>query len=122
MWTIRPIPAARYCLLMTADPRAVFDDISAEYMVLPAVDIGPMFGSEGLRIRGKVFAFMGHRGGLIAKLPESRVTALEATGRAERMIMRQRAMREWVFVGPDAVDLWPDIVAEAFTFVDEITP
>ncbi len=107
---------------MSAAARAVFDDIAAEYMVLPAVDIGPMFGSEGLRIRGKVFAFMGHRGGLIAKLPEARVAALEATGRAERMTMRDRAMREWVFVGADAIDLWPDVVAEAFAFVDEITP
>ena len=36
--------------------------------------------------------------------------------------MRDRAMREWVFVGEDATDLWPDVVAEAFAFVDEITP
>jgi len=122
MWTIHLILVARYCLHMTADARAVFDDISAEYMVLQGVDIGPMFGSEGLRIRGKVFAFMGHRGGLIAKLPEARVTELEGTGRAERMTMRERAMREWVFVGPDAVDLWPDVVADAFAFVDRITP
>jgi hypothetical protein len=64
------IVTARYGLLMTAEARAVFDDIAAEYMVLPGVDIGPMFGSEGLRIRGKVFAFMGYRSGLIAKLPE----------------------------------------------------
>ncbi|QRY39764.1 hypothetical protein JVX92_09470 [Microbacterium hominis] len=102
--------------------RTVFDDIAAEYMMLPGVDIGPMFGSEGLRIRGKVFAFMGHRSGLIAKLPEERVTALERTGRAEHMTMRGRTMREWVFAGPDAVDLWPDIVAEAYAFVDAITP
>lgn len=107
---------------MTAQPRDVFDDIAAEYMVLPGVDIGPMFGSEGLRIRGKVFAFMGHRSGLIAKLPEARVSALEETGRAERMTMRERAMREWIFVGADAVDLWPDVVAEAYAFVDRITP
>lgn len=107
---------------MGPDARTVFDDIAAEYMMLPGVDIGPMFGSEGLRIRGKVFAFMGHRSGLIAKLPEERVTALERTGRAERMTMRGRAMREWVFVGPDALDLWPDIVAEAYAFVDAITP
>lgn len=107
---------------MTAEPRAVFDDIAAAYMALPGVDIGPMFGSEGLRIRRKVFAFMGYRSGLIVKLPEERVAALERTGRAERMTMRGRAMREWVFVGPDAVELWPDVVAEAYAFVDRITP
>ena len=107
---------------MTESGRAVFDDISAEYLARPGVDIGPMFGSEGLRIRGKVFAFMGWRGALIAKLPEERVTELEATGRAERMVMRERAMREWVIVGADAVDLWPAVVDEAYTFVDAITP
>ncbi len=100
----------------------IFDEICAGYLMRPSVDIGPMFGSEGLRIRGKVFAFMGHRGGLIAKLPQSRIDELEASGRAERMVMRERAMREWVFLGPDATDLWPDVVAEAFAFVDEITP
>lgn len=107
---------------MTHSPRAIYDDISAEYLVRPGVDIGPMFGSRGLRIRGKVFAFLGWREGLIAKLPEQRVSDLEATGRAERMVIRDRAMREWVVVGADASDLWPEVVAEAFAFVDEITP
>ncbi|WP_336632328.1 MULTISPECIES: TfoX/Sxy family protein [unclassified Microbacterium] len=107
---------------MTEDPRAVFDDIAAEYMVLPGVDIGPMFGSEGLRIRGKVFAFLASGQSLIAKLPEARVSEFDASGRAERMTMRDRAMREWVLVGPDALDLWPTVIAEAFSFVDDITP
>ncbi|MBN9176746.1 MAG: hypothetical protein J0I43_05190 [Microbacterium sp.] len=107
---------------MTIDADEVFEEIAALYLAHEDVDIGPMFGSEGLRVRGKVFAFQGHRGGLIAKLPEARVTELEAGGRAERMVMRERAMREWVFVGADAADLWPDVVAEAFAFVDEITP
>lgn len=56
---------------------------------------------------------------LIRRAP--RVTALADSGRGERMVMRDRAMREWVFVGEDATDLWPDVVAEAFAFVDEIT-
>lgn len=116
------MPRSGYPHGMSGSPRERFDEISADYLGRPGVDIGPMFGSEGLRIRGKVFAFMGYREGLIAKLPAARVDALEAGGRAERMVMRERAMREWVFVGPDAVDLWPDVVAEAFAFVDEITP
>lgn len=107
---------------MTRTPHKVFDEIAGGYLDRPGVDIGPMFGSEGLRIRGKVFAFMGHRDGLIAKLPRERIDALEASGRVERMVMRERAMREWVFVGPDASDLWAGVVAEAFAFVDEITP
>lgn len=103
-------------------PHEIFDTICADYLDRPGVDMGPMFGSEGLRIPGKVFAFMGHRGGLIAKLPRARIDELEATGRAERMVMRERAMREWVFVGGDATDLWPAVVGEAFVFVDGLTP
>lgn len=107
---------------MSDRARAVFDDLCVEYLARPGVDIGPMFGSEGLRIRGKVFAFMGYRGALVAKLPSARIDILAATGRAERMIMRDRPLREWILVDADAVDLWPEIVAEAFAFVDEITP
>lgn len=107
---------------MPRSPREIFDGICADYLGRTGVDIGPMFGSEGLRIRGKVFAFMGHRDGLIAKLPRERIDELEATGRAERMVMRERAMREWVFVGADEADLWPAVVSEAYAFVDTITP
>lgn len=102
-------------------PHEQFDAIAAEYLTRDGVDIGPMFGSEGLRIRGKVFAFL-VKDGIIAKLPEDRVTELEAGGRAQRMIMRERTMREWVHVPDDAADLWPGVVDEAFTFVDAITP
>lgn len=100
----------------------MFDPIAATYLERPGVDIGPMFGSEGLRIRGKVFAFVGYRGSLIAKVPERRADELVAAGDAERMEMRGRAMREWVLVGPDRADAWAGVTAEAFAFVDEITP
>jgi len=107
---------------MTRTPDEIFDEVASRYLQREGVDIGPMFGSAGLRIRGKVFAFQGYQGGLIAKLPEARVTELDSGGRAQRMTMRERAMREWVFVGADATDLWPTVIDEAFAFVDEITP
>lgn len=102
-------------------PDELFDTLAATHMAREGVDIGPMFGSEGLRIRGKIFAFR-VKTGIIAKLPEQRVTELEAGGRAERMVMRERAMREWVFVPDGSSDLWPGIIDEAFAFVDAITP
>lgn len=101
---------------------AIFDPITAEYLVRPGVDIGPMFGSEGLRVRGKVFAFVGHRGSLVVKVPEARADELVADGTAERMVMRERPMREWLLVGADAADQWAPLTAEAFAYVDELTP
>ena len=44
---------------------AIFDPIADGYLERTGVDIGPMFGSEGLRIRGKVFAFVSYRGALV---------------------------------------------------------
>ena len=100
----------------------IFDPIVAEYLDRPGVDIGPMFGSEGVRIRGKVFAFVGHRGSLVVKVPAGRADELEAAGDGERMSMSGRTMREWVVLGPDRADRWPAVTAEAFAYVDELTP
>lgn len=99
----------------------LFDDIAQEFELRDGVDRGRIFSSVGLRIRGKAFAFP-IATGIIAKLPEDRVTAWESGGRAQRMIMRERAMREWIFVGEDAADLWPAIIEEAWAFVDSLTP
>lgn len=100
----------------------IFDPIAADYLGRPGVDIGPMFGSEGLRIRGKVFAFVGYRGGLVVKVPEARAADLVATGDVERMVMRERPMREWLLVDAEHAPLWPGLVAEAFAYIDELTP
>lgn len=100
----------------------LFDTISAPYLERDGVDIGPMFGSEGLRIRGKVFAFVGYRGALVVKLPAPRIDELAASGAAERMVMRDRAMREWALIEQSGADSWRRYVDEAFAFVDSITP
>lgn len=123
----RGVAAGRIVLGMTdaaavARAHEIFDPIVAEYLGRPGVDIGPMFGSEGVRIRGKVFAFVGHRGNLVVKVPAERADALEAAGDGERMHMRGRTMREWVVLDPDRADRWPAVTAEAFAYVDELTP
>ena len=101
---------------------AIFDPIADGYLERTGVDIGSMFGSEGLRIRGKVFAFVSYRGALVVKVPETRADELVATGEVERMEMRGRAMREWVISAPARADAWAALVADAFAYVDEITP
>ena len=36
--------------------------------------------------------------------------------------MRGRAMREWVISAPARADAWDGLIADAFAYVDEITP
>jgi len=100
----------------------IFDPIAAEYTELPDVAIGRMFGSEGLGVRGKIFAFIGFEGGLMLKLSEERTVELVEAGDVDRMVMRGRPMREWVTVGAHREDSWRPLIAEAYAFVDGITP
>ena len=101
---------------------AILDPIAEQYLERPDVDIGVMFGSEGLRVRGKVFAFITSRGVLALKLPQQRVDELDGDAGIARMVMRERAMREWVTVPIEAADRWQPLVDEAHAFVDAITP
>src|SRR3954468_20714793 len=101
---------------------AIFDPIAEEYLSRDGVDIGQMFGSEGLRVRGKVFAFVGWKGGLVAKVPAARADELEAAGTGERMEMRGRPAKEWIVVTAAVPEAWAPLMADAFAYVDEITP
>ena len=100
----------------------ILDPIADELLARPGVDIGAMFGSEGLRIRGKVFAFVSFQGALALKLPAERVDELDGDDGMQRMVMRERPMREWLTVPVHAAERWPGLVDEAYAFVDDITP
>ena len=101
----------------------LFDPLAETYLGRPGVDIGRMFGTEGLRVRGKIFAFVNSSGALIAKVPGDRAAELVDSGAATRMLMRGREMREWVTLpveaGPEA---WAGLMAEAHDYLDDITP
>ncbi|MDR2281276.1 MAG: hypothetical protein LBE07_10540 [Gordonia sp. (in: high G+C Gram-positive bacteria)] len=99
----------------------VFDPMCDKLFARPNVDIGPMFGSEGVRVLGKVFAFVAGRGELVVKLPSDRIDALMETGVGARMEMRGRVMREWMHVGLDHADDWDSLMTEAHDFVRSIT-
>ena len=89
----RPATTVRHMTDEAAQVRAheLFDPIAEGYLSRDGVDIGPMFGSEGLRIRGKVFAFVGYRGSLVVKVPEAR--ADESSRRALQSVWRCAAGR-----------------------------
>lgn len=99
------------------------EDLSVEYLTMPDVDWGPMFGSTGLRVRGKVFAVAARAGGLLIKVPESHADELAKSDVAQRMVMAGRPRREWVLVPDEADDAtWSAQLDVAHSYVDSITP
>lgn len=107
---------------VVARAHEIFDPIAARYLELPGVDIGRMFATEGLRIRGKIFALVSFTGDLMLKLPAARTTELVDADDAERVEMAGRSMREWVFVPVGRPELWDPLIGEAYAYLDEITP
>ena len=93
------------------------------HLALPGVDWGRMFGSTGLRVRGKVFAVAAKAGGLLIKVPEAHADSLAESGVADRMVMCCVPRRDWVLVPDDADDAtWSEQLDAAYTYVDSITP
>ena len=102
---------------------ARLESLADDYLARPGVDWGRMFGTIGLRVRGKIFAVAVHDGGLMVKIPEARADEREAAGETTRMVMRGREMREWVVAPLDARDaVWTSLLEEAYAYLDEITP
>lgn len=98
---------------------ALLNELADDLLAEPDVAFGRMFGSEGLSVRGKFFAFVSSGGDLVVKLDPERIEAQHL----DNMVMRGRAMREWAVVPvADGVDRWREIAHEAYGFVDSITP
>jgi hypothetical protein len=83
----------------------------------PDTEVGRALTSEGLKVGGKLFAFL-VRGGLGIKLPAERCAELVAEGTATTMQTgKGRPMREWVRVEPSQTDRWRPLAEEAREFV-----
>ncbi len=105
-----------------SEGRGLFDDLAVVHLGRPHVTMGRMFASEGLAVRGKIFAFVGRDGRLILKLPLARAEALKAEGVTEPVTLGGRTMREWVGVplpvpSPGA---WPGLMDEAHAYVADL--
>ncbi|MFF2493416.1 hypothetical protein [Agromyces sp. NPDC058064] len=101
------------------DGFALLGEFAPELLAEPGVAFGRMFGSEGLSVRGKFFAFVSSHGDLVVKLDADRIAASEL----DNMVMRGRPMREWAVVpAAEGVDRWREVAREAYAFVDSITP
>jgi hypothetical protein len=101
----------------------LLEDIAPPFLSRPGVDWGPMFGSTGLRVRGKVFAVATHSGALMVKVPQARAAQLRDTGTVSPVVMAGRTMREWVSMPVAAgAQAWCALVEEAYSYLDSITP
>lgn len=91
----------------------MYADAADEYAAGRAgVEQAKMFGSGGLRVRGRFFATFGN-GRFVVKLPRERVDELVASGQGVRFDPGSgRAMKEWVV-------LEPTTKADCLAFLDE---
>jgi len=100
-------------------PEVAFERLAARISKDPCVDPpaiaqGKGFGSKGLKVKRKMFAFQS-KGRLVVKLPAERVTALEKAGDGERFDPGHgRLMKEWLAV--EDQKLWSRLAREALEF------
>ncbi|MCA2187199.1 hypothetical protein [Nonomuraea cavernae] len=105
--------------------RDLLEEIAEDFSDQPDVTMGTMFRSPGLRAGGKIFAFLGHDGELIVKLPHQRACQLVDAGAAEHVTMGTRTMREWVAFpaqgsGTATLILWRSAAHAAHQYVDSL--
>ena len=97
--------------------------LAEPYLGKPGVSWGRMFSTDGLSLRGKIFAVVNHSGNLMVKVPAARADELDASGAAQRMVMHGREMREWVEMPLERGEAaWSELLAEAHDYLDTITP
>lgn len=94
-----------------------FGAVAAELLADPAVSEARMFGSQGLKVGGKVFA-LAVKGQIVVKLPQTRVEALVADGAGRPFDPGHgRLMKEWVAVPPGGALDWLSLAREAHDYV-----
>ncbi len=80
--------------LRRAAAQRLLGALALDYLDRADVNRASMFGSEGLRVNDKFFAFLGADGQLIVKVPAVQAAALVANGEADRMRAARSTTRE----------------------------
>lgn len=107
---------------------ALLDTLALRFSEDPLVESGTMFRSPGMKVGGKIFAFLGGSDRLIVKIPRHRAEAAVAAGEAEPVTMGTRTMKEWVAYPAVPGDLqetgqrWARAVDEAYAYVKSLGP
>ncbi len=107
---------------MENSQRVNYESICRAFAGYPNVTIGSeskrAFGSNALKVNGKIFAMLDSRDRFVVKLPRERVDSLVASGQGERFDPgRGRVMKEWAVIASDAEDEWLARAQEALRFV-----
>jgi hypothetical protein len=91
--------------------------LAARYSGKPEASPSKGFGSNALKVNGKIFASL-TRGRLLLKLPEARVDALVKAKKATRFSTGVgRVKKEWVTVGPSTAKDWLALAEEGRAYV-----
>ena len=106
---------------MSQTSEELFNSFTKSFVSDPKISQSKMFGSPGLKINGKVFAFL-MKGKLILKLPKEKVDELIAAneGKPFGHIFAPnnfRPMKEWVEVLSDDEKVWLKLARKARDFV-----
>ncbi len=104
---------------MKRNAEQLFSEVKDHFSSDRSVALGKMFGTEGLKSDGKVFA-MHVKGDLVVKLPVQRVDELMVLGVGTRFDPGHgRLMKEWIQIPPGKAD-WTGLAVEARSFVDAV--
>lgn len=103
----------------------LLDAIAQDFHDEREVAVGTMFRNPGLRVGGKIFAFLGYHGELIIKVPQDRARELIESGAADNVTMGTRTMREWITIPPGedraaTLDSWRPLTHEAHSYVKHL--
>lgn len=94
-------------------PEDHFSTLAEALLADPRVSEGRMFGSQGLKVGGKVFAML-VRGRLVVKLPAQRVKALVGAGVGDLFDPGHgRVLKEWITISSGADVDWLALAREA---------
>jgi hypothetical protein len=110
-------PDARFAALLTtfASDRELAPIVAA-FRAAQNAGRPRRFGSNGLKVGGKLFA-LSVRGQLVVKLPADRVAALVADGKGEPFETAPgRKMKGWLVLSPRS-RCWETLAREAYAFV-----
>jgi hypothetical protein len=104
---------------------AVLEELVALFSDVPGVENGTMFRSPGLRVHGKIFAFLGHEHRLLVKIPRDEADDAVARGEATEVVMGTRRMKEWIAypVRPDhgqTLQTWEAAARRAHAYVSRL--